>query len=49
MRPLRRDAVSGLSFQIGVRTASTSAVVISLTGFERIGPAYLPKVITHCA
>ena len=39
MRPRSRDAVSGLSFQIGVRTANTSAVVISLTGIERIGAA----------
>ena len=30
------------------QTASTSAVVISLTGFERIGAAYLRRVITHC-
>ena len=48
MRPRSRDAVSGFAVQIGSKTESTSAVVISSTGFACSGTAYWPSVITHC-
>ena len=49
IRPRTRDAVSGIFCQIGLRTLSTSAVVISSTALLRSGMAYSRSVISHCA
>jgi hypothetical protein len=49
MRPLRREAVSGVSVHSGVRTRSTPWVSIWSTGVSRIGAQYFVSVIAHCA
>ena len=49
IRPRRREPVSDLLRQSGLKTDSTSSVVISPTGNRRIGAAYFCNVISHWA
>ena len=49
MRPLMREAVSGLVVQIGRRLAITSVTSISSIGLKpKEGVQYAPRVLVHC-
>jgi len=49
IRPLTRFAASGFVRQIGLSTATTSAVSISATGtLPSLGYAYCSRVAVHC-
>lgn len=50
MRPRKREAVSGLLFQIGSSTRTTCSVSTRATSILPItGSAYMASVLTHCS